>query len=97
MCKESATGGVATAEFNEGCGKRYEEAKKSFRSLAQALVCYNVCCLGEWATYVTPIRAVLDGYSSDADRGVLRAAQSQPMARLRDGLDDLAKHFRFPR
>lgn len=73
MRLDAAGGGELAMELDEA-RQRFEATKKGFRSLAQALLCYNVCRLGEWATYVMPIRAVLDGYGSEADRGILRAA-----------------------
>jgi hypothetical protein len=56
----------------------YKEAKSVFKSSVTALIVYNVVCLGEWAKHLTNC-----GVSRD-----------RRMEHLRDGLDDLVRHFK---
>jgi hypothetical protein len=90
MRMESALGGVATPEFNEVCRRKYEDAKKAFRSLAHALICFNVCCMGEFVNGT--FSGLLDGQLVRIPGG-----RNQKSQWLKDGLDDLAEHFKFPK
>jgi hypothetical protein len=64
---------------------KYVRAKKVINGLVQALMCYNVCCLGEWATTLKP---------EDLNDEVV--GKNRRMFLLRSGLTDLANHFRLP-
>jgi hypothetical protein len=78
-------GGLRDFETKIILEQKYNAAKRAVRGLLKQLICYNVCCLGEWASYLgfkelgTPVRRM------------------QKMDILRDGLDDLADHFKYPK
>ena len=77
-------GGKIDPDFLRIAADRYQKAKLAIRGLLPALVCYNVCCLGEWASYLGP--EDLEGKTVKRHR---------LMDCLRSGLCDLADHFRF--
>ena len=51
----------------------------------QALVCYNVCCLGEWVAKIGP-----DKLNNEV------IGKNRRMELFRGALNDLADHFRLP-
>jgi hypothetical protein len=84
MKLSAVPGGRVDPDFLRIASDRYRKAKLSIRGLLPALVCYNVCCLGEWASYLGPEE--LEGKTVKRHR---------LMDYLRSGLNDLAGHFRL--
>ncbi len=84
MKLKAMPGGKADPDFLRIAADRYTKAKLAIRGLLPALVCYNVCCLGEWASYLGPEE--LEGK---------KVTRHRLMDHLRSGLEDLAVHFRF--
>lgn len=80
----SLPAGEANPDFLNIAADRYVKAKLAVRGLLPALVCYNVCCLGEWASYLGPEE--LEGR---------KLKRHRKMDHLRSALDDLAEHFKF--
>lgn len=60
--------------------RRYNSARRAIRGLKAALVVYNVVCIGEWLQDIKHV-------------GVPERSR---MDYLREGLDDLANHFKMP-
>lgn len=50
----SLPGALADPDFLNISADLYTKAKLAIRGLLRVLVCYNVCCLGEWAPYLGP-------------------------------------------
>jgi hypothetical protein len=86
MKMNSLPGGTADPDFLRVSADRYQKAKLAIRGLLPALVSYNVCCLGEWASYLGPEE--LEGK---------KIKRHRLMDHLRSGLDDLAGQFRIDR
>ncbi len=64
---------------------KYVRAKRAITGLVQALLCYNVCCLGEWVSALKP-----------EDLNDEKVGKNRRMYLLREGLTELANHFRLP-
>ena len=94
----SLPGGRPNPDFLRVAADRYQKAKAAIRGLPQALVCYNVCCIGEWASKLWPKKVFFEeGQEITADD--LRPFykdRDQKMEWLKQGLEDLAGHFRIP-
>jgi hypothetical protein len=87
-------------DVNQQLHQKYERAKKAIRGLPQALTCFNVVCIGEWASVLSPRKLKLDtvtGEVSETDLRVFYGRREQKMAWLKEALDDIADHWRMPR
>jgi hypothetical protein len=64
-------GGKDAYDVNQQLHDKYEKAKKAIPGLPQALTCYNVVCIGEWASVLSPRKLVVDegtGKVTEADK-----------------------------
>jgi hypothetical protein len=92
-------GGKDAYDVNQQLHDKYEKAKKAIRGLPQALTCYNVVCIGEWASVLSPRKLQFDASTGVVDKEELRpfyGTREQKMAWLKSALDDLADHWRMP-
>lgn len=89
--------GKADSMRREYLEQKYNEAVSEIGGLGAKLVVYNVVCLGEWARSDAELHALkLSNKKHYLDALDKKVGRNRRMKLLRQGLDDLARHFRIP-
>ncbi len=83
--KYTNQGGGGEREVNAILSDKYQRAKHAINGLVQALICYKVCCFGEWVLQIKP-----------ADLNDKTVGKNRRMKLLKDALTNLADFFHLP-